>query len=336
MIPPLRLQVSRVPHSAGAEACTDIRSASCGRFRSRAGRDHVAQRKMVQILHRFRIRTALAVGSALLFIAGCIVAATLQAAAAPLAGQAPPSLADLATAPPSREITAEFGAEKRREAMRAAALAYGSRGALARRGWQINSLLETLAPQLSRVYRFRSLLVRHGEFSVLPPVAVETASAFRLDAGGRKAATARRIIRIVAPERIVSAPPHWRDYLVRQWRPPAAPVSVLFPRTPEEEELWRTWLADGWQHGTALANDVFASDLDRLNRDFEGMVLWRRLARARMATSPTVTSKKAPVAGDGRAMRVDETVGALGAPVRLNLQASDWRPLPTADPEADR
>ena len=266
-----------------------------------------------------------------------LVAAVLQtaillpaASAESLPPVPPPTLPELAAAAPSREIEAEFGEEKRRQAMRAAALAYGSRGALARRGWEINRLLESLATQLSGVYRFRALLLRKGEFSILPPVAVETGNAFRLDPAGRKAAAARRILRIVADARIVSAPPHWRDYLVRRWPAPTPPVSVLWPRTPEEEGRWQGWLAEGWQRGTALADDIFAADLDRLNLAFEGIVLWRRLSRARMATSPTISSEQAPVAGDARTMRIDETVGTLGDPVRLNLRASEWLPLPEA------
>ena len=66
---------------------------------------------------------------------------------------------------------------------------------------------------------------------MLPPVLAETRQAFRLGLGQDRAASARRVLRIVEPERIVSAPPHWRDYLVRSWRTPVPPPAVLFPRT---------------------------------------------------------------------------------------------------------
>ena len=250
----------------------------------------------------------------------------------PASAAPPPAFDELADIRPSREIAAEFGEEKRREAQRAAALAFGSRSGLARRTWEITRMLERHAPQLDGVYRFRDLLLQREGFTVVPPVAAETRDAFRLDRAGAQAASARRVIRILAPARIVSAPPQWRDYLLRSWRPPEAPVSVLFPRSSDEKKRWRAWLAEGWTHGTALAEDVFASDLDRLNRDFEGIVLWRTLRLARMVTAPEVSADRAPVAGDGRKMRIDETIARLGAAARLNLRTSDWRALPQGDP----
>ena len=138
-------------------------------------------------------------------------------------------------------------------------------------------MLERLSAPLSGIYRFGDLMLSKHGFTVLPPVLAETRQAFRLGLGQDRAASARRVLRIVEPERIVSAAPHWRDYLVRSWRKPTPPAAVLFPRTGPETTLWRQWLAEGWAHGTALGDDIFAADLDRLNRTFEGVVLWHRL-----------------------------------------------------------
>ena len=179
----------------------------------------------------------------------------------------PPSLQVLVEAEPSRRIAVSFAEEKREGAMRAAALGYGARAGLARRGWEIARMLERRGGQLSAIYRFRDLLLEKRGFSVVPPVAAETVRAFRLGRHGMKAATARRVVRIVAAERLVSAPPDWRDYLMRSWAPVEAPVSVLFPRDRRERRRWELWIAEGWRKGFALADDVFASDLDRLSRD---------------------------------------------------------------------
>ena len=255
--------------------------------------------------------------------AGALLLPTMAVAAEP-----PPELVEVAAAGPSREFTASFAEEKRGSAVRAAALGYGARAGLARRGWEIARMLDRHAAQLSNIFRFRDLLLKEGGFSVMPPVASETRSAFRLDRGGAKAATARRVLRIVAPERLVSAPPDWRDYLMRSWAPAEAPVSVLFPRTDGERRRWEEWIAKGWERGRALADDVFASDLDRLERDFSGIVLWRRLNIARMATAPVIEVGDAPVSGGPRVLRIDEGFAELGERARLVPQASKWRPLP--------
>ena len=239
----------------------------------------------------------------------------------------PPTLEAIVSAVPSRTIEAAFGAERRAAAMRTSAIGYGARAGLARRSWELQVMLDRHGPQLSNIYRFGDLLLTRDGFEVLPPVAAESRRAFRLARDGAQAAAARRVLRIVVPERIVSAAPTWRDYLVRSWAPAEAPVSVLFPRTDAERRRWRAWIEEGWALGRALADDIFASDLDLLNRDFEGIVLWRRLHLARMAGAPVVEARSAAVSGGGDVMRIGETFARLGPPVRLNPRVSEWRVL---------
>lgn len=245
--------------------------------------------------------------------------------------KAPPTLEDLLAFEPPRATEPAFAGEKRRAAMRAAALAFGAQAGLARRGWEIADLLERHADRLSAVYRFRALTLHAHGFTVMPPVLAETSRAFRLGRDGTRAATASRVLRILEPERIASAPPHWRDFLLRTWPEPVPPASVLFPRDAEETALWREWLRDGWAHGTALAEDVFAADLDRLARAFEGLVRWRRAHLARMVSAPVLHADRAAVSGNGRLMRIDETIARLGEPARFDLRAEEWRALPMGE-----
>lgn len=244
-----------------------------------------------------------------------------------LSEKAPPDLREVRDAAPSRQLDVSFAKEKRLSAMRSAAIGYGARAGLARRGWEINRMLERHAAQLSRIFRFRDLLLTKGGFSVMPPVAAETKSAFRLGRDGSQAALARRVVRILASERLVSSPPDWRDYLMRRWAEAEAPVSVLFPRDREERESWAVWVAEGWRRGVMLADDIFAADLDRLGRDFEGIVLWRRLNLAHMATAPVVRVGDADVSGGGEVMRIEESFARLGERARLVPQTSRWRLL---------
>ena len=212
------------------------------------------------------------------------------------AGEAPPTLNELFAAEPSRELSATFAEDKRRTAMRIVALGFGARAGLARRGWEIAELLKRHAARLSTVYRFEALMLNAGGFTVMPPVLAGTTQAFRPAPDGTRAAAARRILRIAAPARIVSAAPGWRDFLVRAWLAAEPPVSVLFPRDDDETRLWRRWLAEGWAHGTALADDIFAADLDRLTQVFEGLVLWRRAHLARMVSAPGIETERAGAA----------------------------------------
>ena len=243
----------------------------------------------------------------------------------------PPMLEALLKAEPPDGAAIDDGdlsGEMRGSAMRAAALTFGSRAGLARRGWEIAAMLERHAHKLSAVYRFRDLMLEKDGFTVMPPVLAETDRAFRLRRDGARAASARRVVRIVEPERIVSAVPHWRDYLVRDWSEADLPAAVLFPRGETEAARWRRWVREGWEHGSALADDIFAADLDRLNRVFEGLVQWRRAYLAGMVSSPSLETERIAASGHGQLVRIGETLARLGPPARFELRPRQWKALP--------
>ena len=197
-------------------------------------------------------------------------------------------------------------------------------------------MLDRHGAKLSAIYRFGDLVLRRDGFTVLPPVLAETRRAFRLDTragdtrvgepAGTRAASARRVLRILEPARLVSAMPDWRDWLMRSWSPAEPPASVLFPRDAREDARWRRLLAEGWAEGTALADDIFAADLDRLNRTFEGVVLWHRLNRAGMLTAPGVEIERAGVSGHESLMRIGAASARIARPARFELDAGRWAP----------
>ena len=240
--------------------------------------------------------------------------------------EVPPTLAELYEVNPGSDAgTVSFAEEKRGEAMRLAAVGFGAQAGLARRSWEIAVMLQGFERQLSRIYRFDELVLRRSGFQVMPPVLGETKRAFRLARSRTRAASAERVLRIVEPERIVSAVPHWREFLVRRWRLAEAPAAVLFPRGREEVGRWRRWLAEGWLLGRRQAEDVFASDLDRLNRTFEGIVAWHRLREAAMVSAPVVLAERTGVSGGGRLMRIGEMVVHIADWAALNPRSEEWR-----------
>lgn len=264
-------------------------------------------------------------GKAVFWVAWGLVAG-LCVASAWAEEAAPPGLAELLETEPGAEFAVGFGEEKRREAMRAAALAYGAQGGLAHRSWEIeHEVVAKHADKLDRLYGFRRLTeTRHG-FTLVPPVVGETRQAIRLDRDGQRAASAARVVRIMESERLATSPPHWRDYLVRRWRTPEPPVSVLFPRTEQEAADWARWIAEGWRRGVDQADAIFAADLDRLNGVLEGIARWGVMREARMVGEPVVQVSEAATAGDGRVMRVRERLVRLGRPAALQLRAREWR-----------
>ena len=259
-------------------------------------------------------------------LAGAGFAVTEGTAASASAPDAPPDLAAVQSLAPAEGPDIPFAEDKRRAAVRLAALGFGSRAGLARRTWEIAGLLDRHAARLTAIYRFGDLMLREGGFELLPPVVAETRRAFRLERAGTQAARAERVLRIVEPARLVSAAPDWRDWLGRTWAHAVPPATVLFPRDREERGRWRRLIAEGWAEGRALADDIFAADLDRLNRTFTGAVLWHRLRRAAMVTAPVVAVVETGVSGHERLVRIGETAARIARPARFELDAGRWTP----------
>ena len=242
------------------------------------------------------------------------------------AAEPPPDLASLQAFAPEPGPDVTFAAEKRASAVRLAALGFGARAGLARRAWEIAAMLDRQGAKLSAIYRFGDLVLREDGFTVLPPVLAETRRAFRLEPAGTRAASARRVLRILEPARLVSAMPDWRDWLMRSWLLAEPPASVLFPRNAREDARWRRLLAEGWADGVALADDIFAADLDRLNRTFEGVVLWHRLSRAGMLTAPGIEIERAGVSGHESLMRIGTASARIARPAHFKLDVDRWAP----------
>ena len=257
--------------------------------------------------------------------AAAALAAILPAAASPVPAEAPPpGLAAIQAREAPAGHGMAFAGGERAAAVRLAALGYGARAGLARRSWEIAAMLERHATRLDAIYRFADLMLGADGFAVLPPVLAETRRAFRLDRSGARAARAGQVLRIVEPARLAGAAPGWRDWLRRRWPAAAPPAAVLFPRDADETVRWRRLLAEGWAQGMALADEVFAADLDRLNRTFEGMVLWHRLRRAGMVTAPGIEVARSGVSGHERLMRVRAASAGIAAGVRFELDARRW------------
>ena len=259
-----------------------------------------------------------------------LAVAALGIALAPLpvpATEPPPGLAALQAVSPEPGPDVPFAAEKRASAVRLAALGFGARAGLARRTWEIAAMLDRHGPILSAIYRFGDLVLRAGRLhGAAAGPGRDPPRPSGWNRAGTRAASARRVLRILEPARLVSAAPDWRDWLERSWLPAEPPAAVLFPRDSREDARWRRLLAEGWAKGVALADDIFAADLDRLNRTFEGVVLWHRLSRAGMLTAPGIEVERAGVSGHESLMRIGAASARIDRPARFELDAGRWAP----------
>lgn len=218
----------------------------------------------------------------------------------------------------------------RADAIRQEALSVGAQHGLKWRYERINALLEhpEIASALDRIYNFQAL---QTHWQVLPPVISEGREAFNKAEDGQSARMAMRTWEILQPARIVSAPPNWRSYLVFTMSDPRLPSFALMPASDSDERIWRSGLCEGWRMGARQADRIFQDNLNRLVRDYTGMLRFRVLAAQGIVTMPVLEEGRLGITVNGERMHVDDRVYQITAPVTWQ-KASNWRAVTTLEP----
>lgn len=194
----------------------------------------------------------------------------------------------------------------RSSSLREAAQSYGSQMGYARRAWEILGRLEARSADLSTVFDFNRVVssAPAGTGVVIPPVVSRSFNAFIVDSAGREASVADEYLTIVRPGRLGPVVPTWRDYLVFGATNPETPPNALLPEGRVEEQRFREWFNEGWAEGVRLADMEFQSRIDRLNRDFTGMLQYRRLVAQGMMDRMVLADADFGVTVDGSEMRI--------------------------------
>lgn len=204
------------------------------------------------------------------------------------------------------------------------AMSIGARSGLAKRSQEINTSLEEQTERLNSIYDFNALLLNH---SVLPPVLVESNNATTLD-DDDTIRTADKTYRIVEQARFVSAPPTWRNYLWMNYQIPEPPDRTLLPKTPEERKIWKHFVELGWEKGFNQANEIYASNLAKLTRDYQGMLIYRDLLEHNMISAPIVARSELGITGDESQMRINDQVLRITKKPSLQVQETQqWKPV---------
>lgn len=197
----------------------------------------------------------------------------------------------------------------------------GAQAGLAWRAEQINCFLKERETELEQIYNFRALLLRDD---ILPPVLEEGRREMHI-ASYETVRAADVIYRVISPPIFVSNPPHWREYLWMDFTEPERPNETLLPKNANEAAVWNCYIRKGWNHGIEQADIIFEANLNRLTRDYNGMVLYHRLYAQNMITAPYVSRADLGVTGDAREMRVNDRILRIAATSQLNTNATEWK-----------
>lgn len=197
----------------------------------------------------------------------------------------------------------------------------GFRGGKAQRAWELQQALNDQNDTLNRLYTFAPLISRQGW---LPPVIVASESLAHIT--DSQIRTANKVYNILVPERFVSNPPTWRQYLLAGLGINTDIPTEIRPKNGDEEKVWRAAIEKGWQEGRESADRTLESNFGRLTRDYTGMVRYSTLVQQGMITPPVVSEQLQSVTGSKDKLMLGDKVRDLKQRAGFELDKKRWKP----------
>lgn len=211
----------------------------------------------------------------------------------------------------------------RSKSLRDSAMSIGAQGGLAFASEHLNQQLSHDGKYLDSIFNFNAMVLSHG---VMPPVLVQGDHSLNL-ADPNTIRVADRTYTIVKQARFATTPPNWREYLWLSYTKPVLPDRTLLPRNEEEQKVWREGIKSGWAKGVEQSYSIFQQNLARLKRDYNGMVLYRKLLQENMISAPFVSRTELGVTGNGSDMRVNDQVLRIVELPKLQSNSKHWNAI---------
>jgi defect-in-organelle-trafficking protein DotC len=247
-----------------------------------------------------------------------------------------PSLDEVVSRLPSRPTKVDPAAALRSPALQDAALSYGAQAGLAWESKAINRLLQAKSNEISRIYDFNRVMIEAPTHAmIVPPVISQADESWETSDAGRTLRVADTVFEIVEQARFVPTPPVWQSYLLRTYKSPEAPSDILLPENGKEKTDWKRWVADGYGQGRQQARDIFESDLNRLERDFTGMVRYKTLLEEGKVSPPSIANSTLGTTGSGEDMRVNDRAVTITQDPKLKVTQPEEFRAPVTTPGTD-
>lgn len=203
-------------------------------------------------------------------------------------------------------------------------LSLGVKAGMASELHQIAQVIQVNERDLDTVYDFGRFLIQGR---VVPPVITEARDLYNQE-GDYTLRLSGALYKIESQARFSSVAPTWRDYLsfaLNADAPGQAEYSNIIPKTGDEEQLWKAAVADGWLQGVGQADLMFKHAMDRMNRDFAGMIRFHTFVVEGKLSMPAIASEAIPVTRDGQTMAVDETLLRITTLPTFTSVPDHWR-----------
>lgn len=187
---------------------------------------------------------------------------------------------------------------------------------------EIVELLKKKEKHLDNIFNFKMLMLNKGK--VVPPVIVEARKGYNI-LSDREATEVNRTYKILKDARIASAPPNWRDYLVKEYGSQEEVNPAVLPKNEKEERLWDAAAERGFNDGIKHADRLFEINLNTLRRDFEGILKFKILAEQNMVDVPVFSEGELGVRVDDKVLDIDQKVFRITEDSRFK-EMDKWEP----------
>ncbi|MNC00719.1 hypothetical protein D3C81_187910 [compost metagenome] len=257
-----------------------------------------------------------------MILAGCAGFPVSKADPPPGPDGAPPSGPEAYMSPQKRDTTDV--SDNRRQMLTEGGRTTGFRGGKAQRAWELRRDLEARAKQLDTTYDFRPIISTRGW---LPPVITEAVDVAHVTSDQIR--TASHVYEIIQPERFVSNPPTWRSWLMAGLStvPPDEPEGGLIPENGVQRDIWQAAVNEGWAEGRQSADETLEANVNRLTRDYNGMLQYMLLRRQNLITAPVVTESQQTVTGDSNKLTTGDRERRLESRAGFVTDKKNWKPV---------
>lgn len=229
------------------------------------------------------------------------------------------------------QVSSGVNGDVRLEAVKQAALTYGSQSALAWNAQIINAVLKSHETTLDQIYNFNRLQLSSN---LTPPVIEKSDNSLALDDPNTIRSTGQ-VYRIIKPAQFHTTPVNWRDYIQLPYSTPELPNATLLPKTSVERRVWDHYIDVGWQNGIKQCHAIFINGLGRLNRDTMGMIEYHKLLAKHMISPPFVASAELGTTGDTHHMVLDDQIQRIVSEATLQNDDKQWEPILVMDAAAE-
>lgn len=189
--------------------------------------------------------------------------------------------------------------------------------------------IENQSDSLDRIFDFNSLMkVTNKGFNqlyLLPPVVTEVKDLVNLASDAQSLRTSHIRWQKVKEERLVTAPPNWRQYLIYDMKIEIPqPANMLLPKDSEEQHNWASWIREGWSSGMQQADREMNRRVSKLH-EFNGMLRYKLLVSQNKMTPTTVASTYEEVSSTTDAMFVNDRTLVITGQASFNTHADQWK-----------